>query len=411
VSKTFCILPFTHLQVKNGGTFGMCCNAPTPIKKWGLVPYEFGQDPAERVFNSPQLIRARKAMAEGKPVRGCEICYASEAGGRGSYRLQSNRTWLEALGITEEEVVRTARERAFRLPHKPTTLHLNLGNLCNLRCRMCWAGNSSEIEADPVHARWAPPPRPVIPGKERIRRKREFFTDNLDAIRDVLGDTSELREIYFTGGEPTIMPSVRQMLEFLLGQGRTDIAIRLNTNATTVNAEFMALLARFRALTINFSIDGTGPTFEYIRFPARWDRVQANVLAIKAALPSATFHAMPTVQIYNLFNLAEMKAFCDGAGIEMIALPLHGPEYLAPTILPQSVRDRAAERAAPVLPMIAKYLREAPSTQSPQRLRRFMEFTNDLDRSRGQDVRAACPEVVAHLAEAGMPWQDATRFA
>lgn len=411
MSKTFCILPFTHLQVRNGGTFGMCCNAPNPIKGKDGKPYAFGKDGAKQAFNSPEMIQARKAMARGEKVDACRLCYRGEEEGRGSYRIHSNRKWMAELGVTEEQILRKSRWRWFRLPHKPATLHLNLSNLCNLKCRMCWAGNSSEIEADPVHSQWAPPPKPVAEGKERIRRKREFFSDNFDAIRDVLGDMSDLREIYFTGGEPTIMPSVRQMLEYLIEQGRPDIAIRLNTNATTVNKGFLDLLKRFRSLTINFSLDGTGEAYEYIRFPAKWERIRANVSAVQEALPEATFHAMPTVQIYNAFNLAEMKAFCEDAGIEMVALPLYGPPHLAVTVLPQSARAEAAGLIECVLPKIAKHLREAPSTQTPELVERFMLFTNDLDRTRGQDFRKTYPQIVEHFERAGFPWVEETRFA
>lgn len=389
----------------------MCCLAKGSLKGRWWRKYSFGKHRAEQVFNSPALVQARQLMARGEPVKACRLCYRSEKDKKTSYRLHQNQKWQAELGVMEDEIIREAKRRHFHLPYKPVSLHLNLSNLCNLKCRMCWSGNSSEIEADPVHSRWAPSPKRIPKGKERIRQKREFFQDNFDAIRDIVGDMTDLREIYFTGGEPTIMPSVRDMLEYLLKEGRSDIAIRMNTNATSLNRSFMELLRQFRALTINFSLDGTGESYEYIRFPARWENVKINIDRFRQAFPDATFHAMPTIQIYNVFNLMELKHFCDQAGIEMSVTPLYGPLHLAVTILPQPARDKAADMVADILPNFARYLRVAPSTQTPRRVRKFMLFTNDLDKSRGQDFCKTYPNIVEYFDRAGFPWIDKTRYA
>ena len=46
--------------------------------------------------------------------------------------------------------------RNYYEPLMPDHLHLEIGNVCNLKCRMCYSRYSSKIEQDPIHGKWAP---------------------------------------------------------------------------------------------------------------------------------------------------------------------------------------------------------------------------------------------------------------
>jgi hypothetical protein len=43
-------------------------------------------------------------------------------------------------------------------------------------------------------------------------------------------------------------------------------------------------------------------------------------------------------------------------------------------------------------------------------LKRFMQMTNDLDRSRGQDITTGVPDLVQALKDNGIPWTDETCY-
>ena len=111
----------------------------------------------------------------------------------GSYRGGITSELQRLTGLTNEQVVGDCPQSGFALPYRPSYLHLNLSNLCNLRCRMCFAGNSSEIEADPVHGQWAPAPHMRPHTKDEVTSKRNFFHNNREAVIDLLGDLSGLR--------------------------------------------------------------------------------------------------------------------------------------------------------------------------------------------------------------------------
>ena len=51
----------------------------------------------------------------------------------------------------------------------------------------------------------------------------------------------------------------------------------MTTNFTNLNATYK-LIEKFKTVKIQASVDATGPTYEYIRKPARWNKIKENML-------------------------------------------------------------------------------------------------------------------------------------
>ena len=124
------------------------------------------------------------------------------------------------------------------------------GNLCNLKCRMCFPTFSSLIEKDEVHSRWSGTLFEALfdvpdakggqqgslsatpPGVSRLPNGPWYRDDSW--VREVLlKNTEQLRALYFTGGEPMIEKQVENILDHL-------IAARVAGN---VHLEFQARTA------------------------------------------------------------------------------------------------------------------------------------------------------------------------
>jgi MoaA/NifB/PqqE/SkfB family radical SAM enzyme len=69
-------------------------------------------------------------------------------------------------------MIEAARQSNWKLADRPIFLQLNMGNLCNLACRMCSSQYSSKIENDPVHNKWMPAAYPDV---ARWRGKKLHF--------------------------------------------------------------------------------------------------------------------------------------------------------------------------------------------------------------------------------------------
>jgi len=97
-------------------------------------------------------------MFQGEQVEACSGCYQTEQEGGKSLRDHANsceetqrRGGLRAVYEAARQVVSENDAVAPR----PSSIHLWLGNLCNLKCRMCSPHFSSQIAADPLHSRWS----------------------------------------------------------------------------------------------------------------------------------------------------------------------------------------------------------------------------------------------------------------
>src|SRR5262249_15559067 len=95
----------------------------------------------------------RRAMLKGERISACEVCYNSEAVSGRSYRTLVGLEPIPGKRLTQTDVKKLLGA-GYKINKQPSFLKLELGNLCNLKCRMCDSENSSEIERDPVHSSW-----------------------------------------------------------------------------------------------------------------------------------------------------------------------------------------------------------------------------------------------------------------
>lgn len=158
---TFCVLAFNHLQIAPNGTVKMCCIAGEDIADGGRAMSLYS-DTYEDIWNSKYMRDARRGMGAGEEISACARCYREEASVGQSRRTVQNAIWLKASGKAEEEFLEDARANEWKVDLRPEFLQLNMGNLCNLACRMCSSQYSSRIENDPVHNKWMPAVYPDV---------------------------------------------------------------------------------------------------------------------------------------------------------------------------------------------------------------------------------------------------------
>src|SRR5688572_16155842 len=169
--RTACVVPFTTLDISPDGTPLVCCQAPTVLTVDGR-PASFLRDPIDAIWNAPELVDLRAAMARGDEPEACRTCWNHEKAGPMSLRRVMNQTVHSQLGgeWSLQALMRETARTGHHLSTRPKWYQLQLGNTCNLRCRTCSPTASSRIAADLVHRKWsagdyyqgAPPP--VITG-------------------------------------------------------------------------------------------------------------------------------------------------------------------------------------------------------------------------------------------------------
>jgi MoaA/NifB/PqqE/SkfB family radical SAM enzyme len=152
---TFCVLAWNHLHLTPNGAVKMCCIAGEDIHENG-EPYNLYSHTYEEIWNSAYMRRARKGMSKGKCISACQRCYSEEITLGESRRTQQNARWITEYNKLPEEFIAEAAVNDFYIKERPQFLQLNLGNLCNLACRMCTSLYSSRIEKDSIQNKWVP---------------------------------------------------------------------------------------------------------------------------------------------------------------------------------------------------------------------------------------------------------------
>ena len=135
-SETFCVLPFMHMAATPAGSFRVCCNSNPKNNKIWKTPdkeYKLYRDDVEEVWNSPDYKRIRKQFIDGERPETCQRCFREEdSGSSTSPRIAANKHWMrDDIQIAEE------------IPLDIRYVDIRLGNLCNLKCRMCNPWSSS----------------------------------------------------------------------------------------------------------------------------------------------------------------------------------------------------------------------------------------------------------------------------
>ena len=428
-SATFCIRPWTSFQITANGRAKPCCWTHAFVSENGL-PLTVYERSFEELWNSPFMRRMREAMLAGEPLQECRYCYREEALSGTSPRTRSNGPWFsDPAGRTPGQIAQDAAKAGHYVTQQPGLLHLDFGNACNLACRMCGGDASSRIETDPVHGKWAPRNRTQdlvqirTGASNRFSATTYWFQQKEFLEGELLRDTSALQALYLIGGEPFLIKEVRFLLDALLDRGlETQVGLNFSTNVTHLPPEFLDRLSRFRSLQISLSLDGYGATYEYIRYPAQWEQVAANIGVLRERLPQAHLLVTPTLQAYNAFTLIELLRFSDQIGLECQVSTVVEPDFLGIEVLPSAIRERAAA-------IFRDYAANAPAAHrklaltladrltSPEirfqraLLETFMLFTNDLDQSRNQSLARSLPELHGALNAAGVRWKNRMVYA
>ncbi|HWW62216.1 MAG TPA: twitch domain-containing radical SAM protein, partial [Thermoanaerobaculia bacterium] len=414
MSTSACVVPFTTLDISTDGTPLICCQAPIQLTVDGR-PATMLRDPLEAIWNAPEIVEMRGAMARGERPDACRICWDHESTGPTSLRRMMNSGVQSQMGAdwAFDALVRESARAGHILSGRPRWYQLQLGNTCNLKCRSCTPSSSSRIAADAVHRAWSATDfyQGAIPSA--IPRAQAWYRDS-SRLAQLFGDGGPTA-LSLLGGEPFLIEEVWELLRELAERGWSQrITLGLVTNGTRQRAELEQLAPAFQSVYVGVSMDGCGALFEYLRHGASWPELVRNIEWFQS-LPNVTVGATPTLQNLNALHAVTIFRFLDERGINAQFNILRHPGRLAATNLPPRVRRIAAARLRAYLDegvtrnqaialSWAALLEDGADDFDPELFREFMAFTNDLDASRRESLADAEPELMALLRASGVRW-------
>jgi MoaA/NifB/PqqE/SkfB family radical SAM enzyme len=426
---TFCAIPFVSMMVNTDSTMRPCCvmkRGQSNLIKSDGTPITI-RDNFKEAWNSSSMTQVRIDMISGKKISSCEVCYLQEDNGKKSNRQHANNEWSNNLG--KDYLYKLIDQTALKngvLDYNIAYLDLRLGNLCNLKCRMCSPYNSSQIAKEHTQ----------LEKNNKIYQKmydstfgkfnteflktQSFFDHDLlwDQVIDLI---PKLKKVYMTGGEPTLIENNFRFMEECIKQNRKDIVLFFNTNCTNVNKRFVELISQFNKVCINASIDGVGEMNDYIRSPSNWAQINSNIEKL-AQMPNVILGITPTVQVYNVFDLVNILNWVDGLNLKykknifVDFLINTFPEFLKVDVITDDMMSRAAQSLVEyknsklnqrsheltinsVNGIISLLSNSGRNPNWPDLLTKFKIYTETLDKERNQQLRLINSELYELINE------------
>ena len=390
MSNTFCPLLFQHLATHPHGGVTHCCVADhrnaLSSSRDGDRFYNLNRDTVHDTMNSESFKKARLEVLTDKKPKACLRCYAEEAKGMNSKRVEEIKNYPEyTIDVAREVTDSTGYMKDVQLEF----VELRLGNTCNVACRTCNPASSSKWRND----------------YDKLQNATTFkLTDynTMEGFRwpertgfweDLLQHCDKVKTFYINGGEPMLSKEHFAFLQRLVDMGKTDIKLWYNINMTLMNEKVIDLWRKFDHVKISCSIDDLGDRNHYIRYPTKWNDVEKNFLRLKTE--GFEMDITQTVSWMNYSTLGDFyNEFHNKHGIFVHHNYVYDPDVLSPAVLPKAMREDIHKNFEGVFDewKLKELKTMFGGPDKPKKWEQAKEYTRNLDEIRNQDIENFLPE-------------------
>lgn len=355
----WCPLPWIHLATRPNGDVRLCCTANASgaslcdNKEAGLVKDKHGAlnlstHSIEEIWNSDFMKQVRVNMLNDVIPLSCTKCFEEEKNGIVSKRQWETTVWSERVDF-EKLILDTTVDGW--LPVNIPYFDLRLGNTCQLKCVMCSPHDSSSWIKD-----WKTQ-YPLYTNELKVDQQwntawnYNWYTNDV-ILNSIIKQAHNIKELYFAGGEPTIIPEHYKILEAIVDTGNAKSCIlRYNSNGIEIPSKLLDLWNHFKEVKFNFSIDAVSDKNEYIRYPSKWTTIEQNlkildntpnhiVVNIACAVQLLNINYLPELVNWKLqSNFKKINAKPYGAGLIGMHL-VYFPSYLNVRVLPPDIKKQ-----------------------------------------------------------------------
>lgn len=261
-----CVAPYTTLDVRRSDSSKAeifqtcCCNLDDKI---------FEPSPGDDPF-----AEIKQQQAQGQWPKACDRCRWEENNGGQSERV---RSFVQMPEQRLGHFIRSKQVAEFEL-------RIKFSNFCNLSCRSCNPRESSTYAK--ITNRTAESTLALETDISYSEPHWQFITDSI--VKHL--PRVEHFFVHFIGGETLVQPGMQRLLEWMIAK---NLAPKINLRLTTALSvyprdELLSMLAEFKSVDILLSIDSVGKNYDYIRWPAKFEKIQRNLDALVGYQPQLT---------------------------------------------------------------------------------------------------------------------------
>lgn len=236
----YCPLPFKHVFVDSTGVSPCCqlARRSMNIEQW---------------IQSSELKNIQTQLIQGQVPVGCSVCVRQEKTQGHSLRTESLKDYSQQR-FTDTNI---------------DFVDYRASNICNFKCRSCNPefshGIAQEVKAYPKLKKFF----------RSIDSKSVTVSDTNQEW--ILNNLSQLNRLMLTGGEPTVMPGVKEIINEVVANHADRISILITTNGSFTDQFWKDITNKIKNLHWTVSIDAVGDAATVVRHGTNWSQVQDNV--------------------------------------------------------------------------------------------------------------------------------------
>lgn len=391
---SICAFAWARIDVDPKGAVRPCCEFNDVLKDSNGTEFNIATHSLNEITHSESMQQIRATMLSGQKPEPCNKCWQDQAAGRFSLRQVAN------MNIDIDSTL---------LSTDPVPLQyvgLALGNICNLRCRICGPWASSVWASDEIRRK----------GKENSQWELNMLKQGswpLTAVnfwKDFENCLSNVKTISFYGGEPFMSPQHIETLKKLVHSGKSkNITLQYSTNGTVFPEELIDIHDHFKEIRVNFSLDDIGQRFEYQRKNAIWSDV-VNVVSRfnQVALSNKKLRCSITctVSVFNALYLTEIVTHFSELwpNIDCVFNVLRVVERHSILYAPMEYKNAVVERLSKdhftlnvqqKLNTVVKLIQD--SSSNDQFWNELKDETLQLDQFRFETMQHSHPELAGYL--------------
>lgn len=320
----FCNTPWYEIHIYWDGSYGICCQEAHKLYPLHQQQYNIKTMTIREWFDSEPVRIFRTKTLENNRLSECQRCYDEEDNQGNSRRLKSNmKSVIFTRTAFDQSFLQSPGYRHFLDSHEnqgqslntsPIDIHVDLGNFCNLACKMCHAPASSKIAAQDV--KWG-----IETSRQYLGTDWTQDQSAWDGFKQQLLEINGLNNIHFMGGETLLTSKFEDLVDTMISHGRFDICFSFVTNGTVFRKDLLDKLKLFRRVGIEISIETTDLHNEYQRQGTDTIQVLNNIdqykqicngssitIALRPAISALTIGYYPTLLQYALDNKVIVKS-------------------------------------------------------------------------------------------------------
>lgn len=332
-SRTFCIMPFIHQNIKQEGKVSACWRYPDRIG-------DYRHQSLEEIWNSDETRELRRALLNSEQPVGCRSCWDFENSGVESTRQKCNNNYQKNYNIDYEKILENL-DNDCRLPYSPHSIEIRFDNTCNLRCRHCSPTYSSQWEAIAFK-------NPDIKELFKIhgggRLEKKHISLPAERFEDFKKVIPYLKEVLVAGGEALQQKRHWEMIEYMRPYAK-NITLNYNSNLTELGIGGWSILdewPKFKKVILRVSLDGEEKTYNYFRTGGDLTKVKPNIEKV-SQLTNVDMSLTITVSIYNISRLVDCVKFVNNLGGFFHTSLVQYPKPINPKVLPLPIKNKITE--------------------------------------------------------------------